>query len=545
MARVSSSLYLRMTLLVLFLASPCALGADPPLKRKDWSTLNAAEVAAVRNAILEMMKKDCKAGQEAPACEQADDGTKADADLSPLGWKYQASIHGSLPGAVKQNGWNTCQHSSWFFLPWHRMELYFFERILRKSSGNNTLTLPYWNFGVQPKLLPDFRMKMIDGKPNALWWKFRNSKLNTDDKPLCPNVVATDKAFSQTAFFTNIVSNGGMSFGGGAITSKLHLPGGPGSGQIEDTPHNRIHGAVGDDTKKSMSDPDGSGLDPIFWPIHANIDRAWACWQQKHPGSEPQSAVWLKNVKFRFFDVQDAAPGYKAVLMTGGEVINTAKQLGYEYDDPCAGFQLPAMAEGVESLAAPEELGAASLSDPLIATAEFHGTLTSEPITVPIHLPPAVQQRIRTLLREGARPGSIVLEIGGLAVDKPVGAAYQIYLNLPDWGVHYQSGHYVDNLSFFGIGHHGSDTAGAGDVGDTGTSLAHHAGETKSQVVAEPVMYDITDTVLQLVENGDWQGDQVSVTFANAAAAADDCADPPAAPADAQARFTQISLIVY
>jgi hypothetical protein len=36
--------------------------------------------------------------------------------------------------------------ASFFFLSWHRMYIYFFERILRAASGDPNLALPYWNY---------------------------------------------------------------------------------------------------------------------------------------------------------------------------------------------------------------------------------------------------------------------------------------------------------------------------------------------------------------------------------------------------------------
>src|SRR5262249_28621019 len=50
--------------------------------------------------------------------------------------------------------WNTCQaHGAnglpqdyRMFLPWHRMYVYYFVRIIRKILGDNTFTLPYWDY---------------------------------------------------------------------------------------------------------------------------------------------------------------------------------------------------------------------------------------------------------------------------------------------------------------------------------------------------------------------------------------------------------------
>src|SRR6185295_9901179 len=82
----------------------------------------------------------------------------------PHSWRYQAAIHeysrdfdplasddDQLPSTNDRTRfWNQCQHGSWFFLPWHRMYLSCFERIVRKTvielGGPDDWTLPYWNY---------------------------------------------------------------------------------------------------------------------------------------------------------------------------------------------------------------------------------------------------------------------------------------------------------------------------------------------------------------------------------------------------------------
>src|SRR5260370_7822271 len=49
-----------------------------------------------------------------------------------------------------------------FFFPWHRMYLYFFEKIIRSASGNADFTLPYWDYSaadpaIRGVLPPEFR----------------------------------------------------------------------------------------------------------------------------------------------------------------------------------------------------------------------------------------------------------------------------------------------------------------------------------------------------------------------------------------------------
>jgi tyrosinase len=82
----------------------------------------------------------------------------------PTSWRYQAAIHDyrptddplarpgeTLPSQAEQlKFWFRCQHGSWFFLPWHRGYLFYFEQILlqiiQQLKGPSTWALPYWNY---------------------------------------------------------------------------------------------------------------------------------------------------------------------------------------------------------------------------------------------------------------------------------------------------------------------------------------------------------------------------------------------------------------
>ena len=70
---------------------------------------------------------------------------KALPTANPLSWDYQAAIHGTtLSGS--HTSWNTCEHGTPYFWSWHRMYLYWFERIIRKMSGDSSWALPYWDY---------------------------------------------------------------------------------------------------------------------------------------------------------------------------------------------------------------------------------------------------------------------------------------------------------------------------------------------------------------------------------------------------------------
>src|ERR1041384_3880712 len=78
----------------------------------------------------------------------------------PRSWSYQAAIHGTTVTPA-QTAWNTCQHGAQFFWSWHRMYLYWFERIVRKMAGDcePCWSLPYWDWSspTQRKIPAPFR----------------------------------------------------------------------------------------------------------------------------------------------------------------------------------------------------------------------------------------------------------------------------------------------------------------------------------------------------------------------------------------------------
>src|SRR4029078_8885497 len=66
----------------------------------------------------------------------------------PTSWDYQAAIHGTESNPLSLQ--RQCEHESWFFFPWHRIYLYYFEEIVRQAvvetGGPGDWTLPYWNY---------------------------------------------------------------------------------------------------------------------------------------------------------------------------------------------------------------------------------------------------------------------------------------------------------------------------------------------------------------------------------------------------------------
>jgi hypothetical protein len=260
---------------------------------------------------------------------------KARSDTDPTSWIYQANMHGTddprnLPA------WSTCQHGSYLFLSWHRMYLYFFERILRKSSGLADLTLPYWNYSdPRARALPRQYWHPASETLNMLYIPQRAPGIN-EGAVLPEEATDYQDAFDTINFsapepnppsghFPPPVSD---SFGGPVVGGPTHDGAPP--GKLESLPHNAVHVLVGGRDGGYMAIVELAARDPIFWAHHANIDRLWSKWIALGGGREdpPKTDTVWRNTPFKFFDENGAC-----VVMTGEEVMNTAQQLNYKYDD--------------------------------------------------------------------------------------------------------------------------------------------------------------------------------------------------------------------
>jgi tyrosinase len=213
----------------------------------------------------------------------------------PLSWEYQRAIHGTTMAGMFA-GWNTCEHNSYWFWPWHRMYLYYFERIIRKMSGDATWALPFWDWSAptQRQLPPAFR---VNGSP--LFVSNRAAGMNSGAASLSASDVDFASAFTNFDFTTT-------------------------SGQIEGTPHGVVHVRVGG----FMGSVPTAGLDPIFYLHHCNIDRLWNLWLAQGGGrTDPLSDSTWKSRKFTFVDENK-----KVVQLTSCDVLRASGQLGYTYE---------------------------------------------------------------------------------------------------------------------------------------------------------------------------------------------------------------------
>ncbi len=395
----------------------------------------------------------------------------------PTSWTYQAAMHGTHTVPTRPL-WNGCQHGTWFFVAWHRLFLYYFERIVRaavvQAGGSADWALAYWNYegGGQQAAIPDrFRHPTVNGVANPLFVSQRSSSINAG-LALPSSVTRSAHAMSRAKF------KGTTRFGGGP-TPVQQFSNSP--GQLELMPHNTVHGAVGG----WMNDPDAAAQDPIFWLHHSNIDRLWFVWATP-PHKNPVDPLW-RGQTFSFFDEHGAT-----VQKTPADALDTVAQLGYTYEPvPAPPALVPTPKEEPAMIAADSE------DEPqpeLVGASEQPLQLVGVPANVALEIDAAARDAL--LAGTGrAEPDHVYLSIDDIDGEKAPDTVYGIYVNLPEGvdGVEAES-YQAGALSFFGLERARNPR---------GDEQAHMLRFTR----------EITKLAERLAAKGEWDGQHVTVTF--------------------------------
>ncbi|MDQ6892326.1 MAG: tyrosinase family protein [Acidobacteriota bacterium] len=378
------------------LLTPRWLFAAPPYLRRDVGLLPAS------GSVLSSYAKAIELMKGLP-------------DTNPLSWTYQAAIHGSLTGSGI--AWNTCEHGTDFFFSWHRMYLWYFERIVRKMSGNANWALPFWNYEkVAESALP----KPFWSPPKPTNWLYESNRglgWNDGTASLAPSAVATAGADGYTGFHEF-------------------------SDHLEDTPHAAVHIAI----QGLMGKITTAANDPIFWLHHANIDRLWNRWLAMGGGrSDPVTDSAWKTKKFTFFN-EDG----KQVELTGCDILRAKDQLQYSYQGE------------------PPQVKEYCLNVPRIPhwVIERLFKLPIPPVIGPGPDPAPWEIDIRefrdrlSTMSRGEDPG-LILELSNIEADRQPDVYYEVYVGLPAGETPlFESPHYVGNLALFGRGIRGEPAHG-------------------------------------------------------------------------------------
>jgi polyphenol oxidase len=195
-------------------------------------------------------------------------------DSDPTGLTAQGQLHLKYCRLVSAENH---VHGTWWFLPFHRAFLYFFEKMLQSAVGDPKLVLPYWDW-VNERSIPEAYW----GEGNPLFVhrpRPCTDKLSDEEVNMAGGV--TRPTFLSCPTFAAFAGHDPL-----AVCRPM-------GGGLEIGAHNLIHQWVG-----GYMIPFGtSPLDPVFWAHHANLDRYWNIWLA-HPAAthaNPTNARWLKK----------------------------------------------------------------------------------------------------------------------------------------------------------------------------------------------------------------------------------------------------------
>lgn len=395
----------------------------------------------------------------------------------PTSWWFQANIHDypdddtTFVDEASKPHFRKCPHSNYLFLPWHRLYLYYFERIVRAASGDSSFALPYWSYETpQQSTLPvSFRWQDEDPE-NPTPPLARSNPLARASRFVLVDIGAMalgDTAYSSAAAFARhsfLPVGSGSSFGGAPTTDPLV---GSAPGVIEQQPHNIAHGVVGVGGG-DMSTPRLAARDPIFWLHHAHIDGLWQKWlaaDTRHT-NPIDDCDWM-GFEFTFFDENGDEQTH-----TVADAVDPHGLLGYQYD-----FETNVAAGAVACVAIPPS--PLDIDEVRLGGNAAPG-LDAEPIelgasqhTVGVRLDDAGLSSLARDREPGAPARQYFLVLNGIASPDGFEGFYEVYLQpLDTEGTPRGSESLVGTLAFFGLGHAGHHGAGVNYSFDITEQLA-------------------------------------------------------------------------
>jgi tyrosinase len=344
---------------------------------------------------------------------------------------------------VAEDMWSTCQahgpgQDRNMFLPWHRLYVDYFERIIRKVSGDDAFTLPYWDYSsadleIRGVLPAEFRTP-DDPVFGSLFVENRNDGVN-DGQPIQDGQIGDPLS-------TNALDQ--CSYGLGPADQGFCRA-------LDRGLHGNVHVLVGD--AENLGSVAWAANDPIFWLHHCNIDRLWASWN----AAGRMNPALTGNFVF----ANENGQRVEGDVATTLDIVH----MGYTYDrfesvPMCASTPTPD----------PEERAATR-----IAAVKLESPVRLTDAAVTVRLEPVADGQTLAARAEAVRTGNRKwqLVVGKLQTDAQPGVLYNVFLNLPsDATREQQKVHLVGTLNFFDAGGHGdahdhADRADASSADET------------------------------------------------------------------------------
>jgi tyrosinase len=390
---------------------------------------------------------------------------------NPTSWYFQGAIHwipapetytqgnplcrsySSVTAQAPQvqslltNFWQKCPHPTGLgihFLPWHRLYVYYFEQAVRTISGDPDFALPYWDYtnneSQQNRFMPE-AFRIPANATNSLYERLRNRNLNNGNS--IPSFTQEDLIRNKQQAYRTVRFRD--------FTS-----------QIEQSPHNTVHGILGGSLNQSVFNPitqrntfsglmtsvPTAGFDPIFWVHHTSIDRFWESWTRatniRVTPQELNSVSW----PYRFYD----GNGQEVNYSTSQAVIDAVYNPDYTYDE----LEQLTPSPRLQLSRSPNALIPARSQETVVSSEEVKTNLTDELTTVVVPLPTPVENERNLINPSVSATTPSVNETYELEVQvsfkgQPRGT-YDVYVNLPNTEATVdKDAYYVGVISFFEV----------------------------------------------------------------------------------------------
>lgn len=252
-----------------------------PIERKDIRDMTEWEINLYKEAFRRLWNRELwpdilpdKQGME---------------NLNHTSMVYQALVHRHY-----------CPHRNWWFLPWHRAYLFYFERLLQEAvrdlNPTKLPTIPYWNW-TDDRAIPTMFLGTFPANPLSNNRRF-------------PQQLGDDSVGERVIREVVDLTSSFLGFGSGRAKEL----GDPGDGsEFENGPHMAVHQLIGgrdrDGKKGDFLELNTAAFDPIFWSHHTNIDRLWDRWLSirghNNPNkNDPQDKPWHEMRFDMFVDTQ-------------------------------------------------------------------------------------------------------------------------------------------------------------------------------------------------------------------------------------------------
>ncbi|XVE93644.1 hypothetical protein REPUB_Repub01dG0211900 [Reevesia pubescens] len=353
----------------------------------------------------------------------------------PRSFTRQANMHCLFcTGAYEQQNSNTELniHRTWLFFPWHRMMIYFHERIIGNLIGDDTFALPLWTWDtpegmVIPDIYVNTNLAFFHTERDLSHFPPRMADLNyvLPERILSPE----DQLETNLAFMYNQMVSGARKtelFMGCTYKANDGYCNGPGT--IEQAPHNTLHTWIGSSLNPGREDMGkfySAARDPIFYAHHTNIDRLWEAWREIHNHElDITDPDWLDSFFF-FYD-----ENLQLVRVKVRDVLDITK-LGYAYEEVDRPWLNKRPAPSVPPKQARQILKTREnenqLSSNHVSTSDFrpHGRALDTSLTVKLY-------RSKDHLIKKERKEEETIVVHGIEVKGDAYVKFDVYVNLID-----------------------------------------------------------------------------------------------------------------